>query len=120
MIDDLPLLLPRLEPAVATLTEEIAALIAGIAPDLRGTARINWGSVTYQHPVAGFIMTLLPMGDHVALVFEQGARLTSPLLTGTGERTRVARFAVATAVDEAALAGLVAAAIALPPAGQQV
>jgi len=115
MIDDLPLLLPRLEPAVAILTEELTRLVADAEPALKGTARINWGSITYQHPVAGFVFTLLPMADHVALVFEQGARLSSPLLKGTGERTRVARIAVGTPVDAPALRALLAEAVALSP-----
>lgn len=115
MIDDLPHLLPRIEPAVAPLLSGLVDRLADLAPGLRGAARINWGSITYHDTGSRLVFTLLPMSDHIAMVFEEGARLASPLLSGSGSMARVLKCADLTVVHGAEFERLVASAIAPQP-----
>ena len=113
MIDDLDLLLRRVEPAIAETTRRVAETVASLAPDREGKARLGWGSVNFRHPRAGFVCAVFPMEDHVSLVFERGRQLASPLLEGDGKQVRFIRFEPGADLPVDALAILLAEAIAL-------
>ena len=113
MIDDLELLLRRVEPAVSETARDVAEAVATLAPEMTAQVRIGWGSVNFHHPGAGFVCAVFPMADHVSLVFEHGRQLSSPLLEGDGKQVRFIRFAPGASVARDALAILLAEAIAL-------
>jgi len=113
MIDDLDLLLKRIEPAVSDTAREVAETVAALAPEMSAKVRIGWGSVNFHHPAAGFVCAVFPMADHVSLVFEHGRQLSSPLLEGDGKQVRFIRFAPGATIDRDALGILIAEAIAL-------
>lgn len=103
----------RTEPAMADTVRALAQLVAEVAPELEGQIRIGWGSINYRHPGAGFVCAIFPMADHVSLVFEHGAQLSSPLLSGDGKQVRFIRVSPGNLPQRDALAILVAEAIAL-------
>jgi hypothetical protein len=85
-LDDL---LDRRTPPVAALARELVALIAGMRPDLTGKVRRGWGTINYRHRRAGFVLALYPSTEHVAVIFQQGKLLSSPLLVDDGKVKQV-------------------------------
>lgn len=111
-LDDL---LARFGTGIATLARELLAILAEIRPDLAPAVKTGWGSVNYRHPKAGFVCAVVPVPRHVALVFEHGRLLSSPLLTDDGKVKQVRWIELRPGedipVDEIAI--LIAEAIAL-------
>jgi hypothetical protein len=100
---------------VQELTAALAPKLLELQPELEGKVRLGWGSVNYRHPEAGFVCALLPMEDHVSVVFEKGRLLNSPLLEGDGEQARFIKLVPGTPIPEPELAALLKQAIALRP-----
>lgn len=113
MIDDIDLLLARVEPAVADTARAVAEAVAALAPQMTARVRVGWGSVNFHHPAAGFVCAVFPMTDHVSLVFEHGRQLSSPLLDGDGKQVRFIRYVPGAEIDRDGLGILLAEAIAL-------
>ena len=113
--DELDPLLARFDPAIAELTRTLLAILAEVGPDLSPAVKSGWGSVNFRHGKAGFVCAVFPNRDHVSLIFEHGALLSSPLLKGQGKVKQVRWIEFRTGndipVDEIAI--LIAEAIAL-------
>lgn len=86
---DLDTLLDRLAPPVAALARDLMDLLHDVRPDLAPAVKLGWGSVNYTHRRAGYVCAVFGAADHVALVFENGRMLDSPLLIDNGKVKRV-------------------------------
>jgi hypothetical protein len=82
-------LLERLDPPIGALVEDLIGLLHDVRPDLQPAVKLGWGSVNFTHPRAGYVCAVYPTSDHVALVFESGRLLDSPLLIDDGKVKRV-------------------------------
>jgi hypothetical protein len=82
-------ILSRVPAPVARTARKLIGVLAEVAPDLDPAVKSGWGSVNYRHPQAGFLCAVFPGQEHVALVFEDGRLLSSPLLTDNGKVKRV-------------------------------
>jgi hypothetical protein len=112
---DLDELFSRSDPAIAKLARTLIATLGEIRPDLTPAVKKGWGSVNFRHREAGFVCAVFAAADHVALIFEHGRLLSSPLLRDNGKVKQVRwielRPGMELPVDEIAI--LVAEAIAL-------
>lgn len=113
--DELDPVLERAAPAIAAMARDLMGVLAEVRPDLEPAVKKGWGSVNYRHRDAGFVCAVFPASDHVALVFEQGRLLSSPLLVDNGKVKQVRWIELRPGedipVDEIAI--LIAEAIAL-------
>ncbi len=100
-------------PALLDLALWTRALVREAEPALAERVQRGWDGVGFHHPDAGYVCGIFPRREEVRLLFEHGARLADPLLTGT---TRQTRHVPLTAPDEALrpeLVRLVGEAVAL-------
>ena len=104
-------------PAVAFLAGEMAALIERTVPSARWAVRRGWQCVAYTHPDVGYFCGVFPREDAVQVGFEFGVLLPDPygVLSGSGAQLRYVMLTPGEPVPEVALAGLLRAAVALPP-----
>lgn len=104
-------------PAVASLAEEVAALVERTVPSAYWAVRQGWQCLAYTHPDVGYFCGVFPRSDAVQIGFEFGVLLPDPqsVLSGSGSLLRYVVLAPGEAVPEAALVGLLEAAVALPP-----
>ena len=103
-------------PAVASLAEEVAALIERTVPSAVWAVRWGWQCLAYTHPDAGYFCGVFPRTDAVQTGFEFGVLLPDPagVLAGSGSQLRYVVLAPGEPVPQAALVGLLQAAVALP------
>ncbi len=110
---------PEIARLLATFPEPIAAMAAQLValllelPDFVARARFGWRSVNFRHPEAGHVCAVFPYPDRVALIFEHGRLLDSPLLDGETSRARFIRFLPGAELPVDEIAILLAQAIAL-------
>lgn len=100
------------EPIAATAAQ-LVALLLELRPDFVARARFGWRSVNFRHPEAGHVCAVFPYPDRVALIFEHGRLLDSPLLEGETSRVRFIRFLPGAELPVDEIAILLAQAIAL-------
>ena len=104
-------------PAVASLAEEAAALIERTIPSARWAVRRGWQCLACTHPDVGYFCGVFPRSDSVQVGFEFGVLLPDPhgVLSGSGSQLRYVMLAPGEPLPEAALVGLLEAAVTLPP-----
>jgi hypothetical protein len=114
-LHDLDRLLERHEPPIGALIQDLMGVLHDVRPDLKPAVKLGWGSVNYTHAKAGYVCAVFPTRTHVALVFENGRLLDSPLLVDDGKVRRVRWIPLAPGdelpIDDIAI--LIAEAIAL-------
>lgn len=81
-MQDLDTLLTRRTPAIAALARELVEGFVSQYPEMTATVRLGWGTVNFHHPRAGFVIAVYPSRDHVAVIYQWGRLLSSPLLVG--------------------------------------
>ena len=103
-------------PGVASLAEEVAALIERTVPSAVWAVRRGWQCLAYIHPDVGYFCGVFPRANAVQVGFEFGVLLPDPqgVLSGSGSQLRYVVLTPGEPVPEAALVGLLQAAVALP------
>ena len=81
-MQDLDTLLARLTPDIAALMREIVDWFVAQYPEMSARVKLGWGAVNFHHPRAGFVIAVFPSRDHVAVIYQWGRLLDSPLLVG--------------------------------------
>jgi hypothetical protein len=87
--EDLDLLVGKFEPKIVALTHSLIGLVRDLRPELTPKVQFGWGTINFRHPVAGFLCAVYPAREHVALIFQQGRLLDSPLLIDDGKVKQV-------------------------------
>jgi hypothetical protein len=82
---------------------------------MEARVRTGWGTVNFKHPVAGFVVAVYPSTDHVAVIYQYGRLLSSPLLVGDKKvkQVRWIPLAPGDAIPEDEIGVLLVEAIAL-------
>ncbi len=101
---------------ISELTHRLRALILEVVPAAEEWVRPGWQSLSYHHPVMGYVCGLFPRETAVQLVLEYGILLPDPerLLTGEGKQVRVVLIEQAADIRPEPLRALLAAALDLP------
>jgi hypothetical protein len=101
-----------MNPKLRTLTELVRKVVKSAMPEAEEL--VKWGSLTYV--VKGRnVANIVCYSDHVNLGFFMGAKLTSPLLEGTGKGLRHVKVRTAKDVDRKEFARLLRGAVAMMP-----
>jgi hypothetical protein len=79
-MQDLDTLLNRREPPIAALTRQVVDWVAAQYPEMSARVKLGWGAVNFHHPKAGFVIAIFPAPTEVAVIFQHGRLLSSPLL----------------------------------------
>ena len=88
-MQDLDTLLNHRSPAVAELARQLIDLIAAQRPEMTARVQLGWNTVNFKHPAAGFVVAVYPASEHVAVIYQQGRLLSSPLLVDDGKVKQV-------------------------------
>lgn len=88
-MEDLYTLLNHRPPAIAELAQRLIDLIAAQRPEMTARVQLGWNTVNFKHPVAGFVVVVYPSREHVAVIYQQGRLLSSPLLVDDGKVKQV-------------------------------
>ena len=88
-MEDLDTLLNHRPPAIAELAQRLIDLIAAQRPEMTARVQLGWNTVNFKHPVAGFVVAVYPSREHVAVIYQQGRLLSSPLLVDDGKVKQV-------------------------------
>jgi hypothetical protein len=89
MMQDLDTLLTRRTPTIAALMREVVDGFVAQYPEMTAAVKLGWGAVNFHHPRAGFVIAVFPADDHVAVIFQHGRLLSSPLLVDNGKVKQV-------------------------------
>ena len=111
------MLLRDYPPPIREIANRLREVIGTAAPDANEKANRGWRSINYRDPQLGYFCGIFPFTAHVDLMFEFGVLLPDPdrLLNGDKKQVRYVRVNRADDIPEQPLAGLIAAALALPP-----
>lgn len=114
-MQDLETLLNHRPPAIADLARQLVDIIAAQRPDMTARVQLGWNTVNFRHPVAGFVVAVYPSNDHVAVIYQYGRLLSSPLLVDDGKVKQVRWIPIAPGdeIPEDEIGILLAEAIAL-------
>ena len=104
------------DPPVASLAEGAAALIEWTIPSARWAVRRGWQCLAYMHQDVGYFCGVFARSNAVQVAFEFGVLLPDPhgVLSGSGAQVRYVVLVPGEPLPEAALVGLLQAAVVLP------
>jgi hypothetical protein len=86
---------------------KVLEAVLAAEPELEERVYRGWRGLGYRHPDAGYVCGVFPRADGVSLLFERGAELDEPVLTGEGTQTRQLELRPGDSVDRALVASLV-------------
>jgi hypothetical protein len=86
--DDIDSLLERFDPPVQALARQMLALVRELRPDFAVRVAFGWSAINFHHR-SGYISAIYVGHGHVALVFQDGRLLDSPLLVDDGKVKKV-------------------------------
>jgi hypothetical protein len=88
-MQDLDTLLARRDPPIVALAHELVDWLVAQYPEMTPRVALGWNTVNFHHPKAGFVIAIYPAAAHVAVIYQWGRLLDSPLLVDDGKVKQV-------------------------------